>query len=76
MGRCLSLTIQWGQHGAEVVLLSTGQLPHHPQPSLARLTALGWGPGGSADLGQPGGAGQSQVHPAWIEQYPSLQHSH
>lgn len=75
MGRCLSLTMQWGQHGAEAILSPPGSChttlsrPRHG--SLFRAGA--WG--AQQTWGSPG-AGQSQVHSAWIEQYPSQRHSH
>ena len=76
MGRSLSLTMEWGQHGAEaVLLLSTGQLPHHlGRPATPHC--FGVGPRGFSRPGEAQGSGQSQVHPAWIEQYPSQRHSH
>lgn len=58
MGRCLSLTMQWGQHGAEAILSPPGSChttlsrPRHG--SLLRAGAWGaqqtWGsPGGRSE---------------------------
>ena len=48
--------------------------PPSAVPGMAHC--FGLGPGALSRPGAAQGAGQSQVHPAWIEQYPSQRHSH